>query len=244
MPDTANDSHVFCLTGSATDAITQFTPLLPVLSQQGAVEAMDYTGSYFNAKAAIHAATKRLAELLENGEYVTVVGASLGANLVPFVLQGLCRSMRVEAVTRKNIKIFLIDPPLGAKTLKDIPSALAGLAALLIPLLALLVRLPFVGRWVNGRFRDPALNGQEPTMFLTQSSWMVGSGNNRGTFKTLRQFNVTYVACDGTNVVRQPNSMLRWLPGVRHAQQVPLMHCEFGPERVMWLRLLDELFNN
>ena len=200
----------------------------------GPVDGVDYCGPYFRPREIIDGLAKAIVERTRSGQRVVLIGSSMGAMMIVFVLREAYR----QGVEIGVISAVLIDPPSGAESLKSLPNITA-------PLVARMGRLP---QWVNkgvlnslfqkqfchGIADDAPIEvpaerhadaetyheevrmrcfiGQQgfaPTLAIGELAWMARVGRDGSLAAACDfidgDFSITHVACTGDNeVVENP----------------------------------------
>lgn len=231
ISDREGSMYVTVLPGVLAKSHWQYRQLRRLLKPLGTVDGIDYVGPYFEHNKIIEGVAKDVSEKVKSGQRVLLVGSSMGAVMIVFVLQALQR-LRVDS---RMVSAVLIDPPSGAESLKAVPNGAAGIVAHLGRLPQWLVNhgplnAAFQKMFCSGISADAPIEvpwdcqrganayrqgvrlrcfvgqqGFDPTLFFGQLAWMVRVGRNGSLAEACDaidgKFSITHIACTGDNEV-------------------------------------------
>ena len=220
------------------------------------VDTPSYVGHALDWKVEASSAARFVEAAADHADFVQLVGASLGGDLVPFVVQQLSDEIKAR------LQVVIVDAPAGADTLMALPSWSAGFMASSFGRLATpigLIRIPpkedeitvpsqVVQQRMSGEHFDDdvawkryiierakkELKGHSARLWRSQIAWMiriVRDGSLAEACKSLEGLDVTYLVCTGkgNGVVRQPEALAWWgahVDGLK-VEEVNATHCGF-----------------
>lgn len=252
---TGGTMHVFLFPGVLARCEELFAPLQPVLARfdNDQISYVDYRGKAFRPEAIAAQLAGSIAEL--DGR-ILLIGASLGGDLIPFVVEQL------KPADRRRCKVVVIDAPAGADTLVQVPARaekfltsrwgwlasplskikLAPKASqITVPVSPMIEEL--TGREMSEdewrlyvkRTARRNLGGHSARQWQQQLAWMMRIGNDGSLERACRSLSdvarVSYVEClQGDDVVVHATAIQRWRKWVGpklNAAAVNGTHCGF-----------------
>lgn len=227
------------LPGVLARGAAQFKPLTSVTAHIAYVPT--YFGNTFHVDAEVAMAVAQVEAAARGATSVELIGASLGGNVAPFVVEQLSDE------ARDKLKIVIVDAPAGAKTLFDPMAKFARFGSgfsfvtrhMKVPVSDdMLPKLDEISLGLDpDKVREQArldLADHKLSMLISQTAWMtkiVRNGSLAEACKSFTGLDVTYLACvhPGNGVVRQPIAQEWWQSHVvdLRVKEVHATHCGF-----------------
>jgi pimeloyl-ACP methyl ester carboxylesterase len=260
---------IYCLSGILQWPEDQFRPLLEVISKVGVFCPVHYRGDHFHLETTMESTVLDIFTSLNSGRRVTLIGASFGGMVIPWLLQRLRDGFGIDP---SRVRVIIVDAPTGAETMKELPTWAAPLVSWLTqfrlsPQINAGLGAFVLSKMVKGprseniavpedvedeaAYKQSVINealtglmGHKFTMYWSQLGWMSGRGGRELPYHILDGIDATYVACIGPNeTVRQPLAVDAWQAHVYSIVEMDTAHCAFLEQKPAFVELFRELLD-